>query len=166
MPGQNTSSGTFRNFETSKRPSADETGKSAHFSKRPESNSDGSKNDDLSHGHAGLDAWTDRNPQSAWEGGFATSEEAPDDTFGTAPDTGPDDADTASTEFGLIPNDTRVQVERPASPVSHEIPNDLSVPHWLRRSQPEPPPPRQDGKWADTYLSDDDAAFIASGKFK
>jgi hypothetical protein len=137
-------------------------GTSEGFSKRPESNSDGSKNDDLSYSRAGLDAWTDRNPQSAREGVFATREEAPDDTFGAVRDTGSDDA----TEFGSIPNGTRAQVEQPAAPDDLTIPDDLSIPPRLRR-QPEPlPEPRKDGKWAGTYLSDDDIEVLESGKFK
>jgi hypothetical protein len=166
LPGQNTSSGTFRDFETSKRPNADETGTSAHFSKRPESNSDGSKNTDLSYSHAGLDAWTDRNPQNAGKDVFATPEEEPDDAFGTVPDTEPDDVKTAPTEFESIPIKTRAQVEQPAACDDLTIPADLSIPLRLRR-QPEPKPePRKDGKWADGYLSDDDIEFLKSGKFK
>src|SRR5262249_47313368 len=48
LPCQNASSDAFAFFETSKRQSADEMGTSAHFSIRPKSNLDGSKNDDLS----------------------------------------------------------------------------------------------------------------------
>jgi len=109
----------------------------------------------LSYSHAGLDAWTFQKPATAR-----------DDTFGTASDTGSDDAETAATEFGSIPVDTRAQVEQPAAPDDLTIPDDLSIPLRLRR-QPEPLfEPRKDGKCAGSYLSDDDIAFIASGKFK
>jgi hypothetical protein len=126
LPEQNTSSDASPPFFPSNRPNADETGTSAHFSKRPESNSDGSKNGDLSHSHAGLDAWTDRNPQSAEEDVFAASEEEPDDAFSTIPDTEPDDGETAPTEFGLVPNDIPAQVEQPG---------DGSIPPVLRRCE-------------------------------
>jgi hypothetical protein len=42
------------------------------------------------------------------------------------------------------------------------IPDDLSIPPCLRRQLQ----PRQDGNWAGTYVSNDDDAFIGSGKFK
>jgi hypothetical protein len=131
LPDQNTSSDAFRNFETSKRPSADDTGISAHFSKRPESNSDGSKNSDLSHNHAGLDTWTDRNSQNAREDVFAPAEEEPDDAFGTVPDTGPDDVETAPTEFESTPNDPPARVEQPFT----KLPDDGSIPPALRRCE-------------------------------
>jgi hypothetical protein len=162
LPGQNTSSCGFATFETCKRASADVAGTSAPFSKRAEKNSHGSKNEDLSYSHAGSHACTDRNPQSAGEEGFAAPEEAPDDTFGSASDTGPDDAAKEPTEFGSVPSDTRAQVEPPATPPSLAAPDDGSIPWYLDRR----PRPRQDGRWAGTYVSDDDGAFIASGKFK
>ena len=40
--------------------------------------------------------------------------------------------------------------------------DNLDIPPFLDRR----PQPRQDGPWADTYLSDDDATFIESGEFK
>jgi len=72
----------------------------------------------------------------------------------TTSDTGPDDADTAPTEFGSIPKDTRAQVEPPA--------DDLTIPPNLDRR----PKPRQDGPWPGTYPSDDDIKDIEAGKFK
>jgi hypothetical protein len=131
LPDQNTSSDGFRNSETCTRASSDETGTSAQFSIRAESNSHVSKNEDLSYSHAGLHACTDRNPQTAEEDVFATPEEEPDDTFGTVPDIGSDDANTVPAEFGLVPNETRPQVEQPA--VSDE--DDGSIPLSLRRCE-------------------------------
>jgi hypothetical protein len=98
----------------------------------------------------------------------AADEEQPDNTFGAVPDKPriADDPDAGQAEFGSAPNDTPAQVEQSDSLVSHEIPKDLSVPHWLRRSTPEAPSPRQDGKWAGTFVSDDDDVFIENGKFK
>src|SRR5262249_30648559 len=88
----------------------------------------------------------------------------------TGADTRSDDADTAPTEFGSVPNEARAQVEQPAVPDDLTIPDDLSIPLRLRREpepKPEPfPEPRKDGKWAGTYVSDHDDAFIASGRFK
>jgi len=68
-------------------------------------------------------------------------------------------------EFGIVPKRPRAQVEQPIAPDDLTIPDDLSIPFGLRR-RPQPDEPRKDGKWADSYLSDDDDAFIASGKFK
>lgn len=54
------------------------------------------------------------------------------------------------------------QVEPRAANVRRNAADDLDIPTFLDRR----PHPRQDGKWAGTYLSDDDDAFIASRKFK
>jgi putative DNA primase/helicase len=127
LPGQNILSDRSPPSETSKRPNAAAAGISGDFLKRPDSNSDGSKNDDLSHSHAGLDAWTFQKPATAREDTLTTPEQAPDDTFGTASDTGSDDAETAATDVGSIPNDTRALVEQPAAPDDLTIPDDLSI---------------------------------------
>jgi hypothetical protein len=123
------SSDGFRDFETSKRRNADETGTSAHFRNVAEDIGDGSKTDDLSHGHAGSDVSTFRNSQNAREDDFAAPEEErdatiDDATFGAA--TFSDDADTAPTEFGLVPNDTPAQVEQS---------DDGDIPACLRRCE-------------------------------
>jgi hypothetical protein len=105
-------------------------------------------------------------PATAHEGEFDQAEASPSGDAESVTDTAPDDAETTDGEFGSVPNDTRAQVEQPAVPDDLTIPDDLSIPLRLRR-QPEPlPEPRKDGPWAGTYLSDDDIAFIESGKFK
>jgi len=58
--------------------------------------------------------------------------------------------------------ETRARVEPHVTDVSRNGASDLEIPPFLDRR----PQPRQDGKWAGTYLSDDDIAFIESGKFK
>jgi putative DNA primase/helicase len=126
LPDQNTSSDGFAHFETSNRPNADETGTSAHFRNVLKDIPDGSKTEDLSHSHAGLDAWTFRNPQNAEQSVFATPEEALDDSFGTVPDIEPDDVDTASTELALVPDETPAQVEQP---------DNGDIPPFLRRCE-------------------------------
>ena len=100
-------------------------------------------------------------PATAHEGEFDQAEASPSGDAELVTDTS-SDADTAPTEFGSVPNDTRAQVEPPAAPDDLTIPDDLSIPLRLRR-QPEP---RQDGPWAGTYLSDDDIEFLESEKFK
>jgi hypothetical protein len=61
----------FPPSDPAKRPNADSMGTSDDFSSVLDnvggSVEDGSKSDDLSHSHAGLDAWTDRNPPRAKE---------------------------------------------------------------------------------------------------
>ena len=79
-----------------------------------------------------------------------------------ASDTGLDDAETAPTEFGSIPNSTRAQVEPRATKLRRNAADDLDIPPFLDRR----PKPRQDGPWAGTGLSDDDIEFLESGKFK
>jgi putative DNA primase/helicase len=51
-------------FETSNRPNVESTGITADFSSVREPAPDGSKNGNLSRGHAGLDAWTDGKPEN------------------------------------------------------------------------------------------------------
>jgi hypothetical protein len=132
LPGQNTSSDAFRDSETSKRRNADETGTSAHFRNVAGNAGDGSKNEGLPYSHAGSDVSTFRNSQSTGKDDFAMSEEAPDDAFGTVPDTGPDDVETTPTEFGLVPNETPAQVEQP---VSYDASDDGGIPAFLRRCE-------------------------------
>jgi putative DNA primase/helicase len=62
LPGQNAVRGQFQPSEASKRPNADGAGTSRDFRSVREGSPDGSKNANLSHSHAGLDAWTDRKP--------------------------------------------------------------------------------------------------------
>jgi putative DNA primase/helicase len=169
LPGQNILSDRSPPSETSKRRNADGAGISGDFRSVAEDAGDGSKNDDLSYSHAGSDASTFRKPATVREDTLTMPEETTDDTFetlddtfGASADTGADDAETGSTEFGSIPKGTRAQVEPLAANVRPNTADDLDIPPLLDRR----PKPRQDGKWAGTYLSDDDDAFIASGKFK
>jgi Protein of unknown function (DUF3631) len=60
LPDENAYSHPFVPSETSKRPNADGNGITDEFSKRPKDILDGSKKANLSHSHAGLDAWTDQ----------------------------------------------------------------------------------------------------------
>jgi putative DNA primase/helicase len=136
VPGQNTLSDQSPASEASKRPNADVAGTSGDFLKRPESNSDGSKNDDLSHSQAGLDAWTDKMRQTGREGEFDQAEAGisgdPELVTDPGSDTWPDDAETAAAEFGSIPNETPAQVEQP---VSYDAPDNGSMPPCLRRCE-------------------------------
>jgi hypothetical protein len=59
-----TPSDEFSAFGPSKRPNADEMGTSRDFRSVRERSPDGSKNTNLSHSHAGWDAWTDRKPEN------------------------------------------------------------------------------------------------------
>jgi putative DNA primase/helicase len=70
LPGQNTVARSDPASEASKRPSADETGTSSDFSSVLEVGSDGFKNANLSHSHAGLDAWTDSKAGNGTKGEF------------------------------------------------------------------------------------------------
>jgi putative DNA primase/helicase len=77
LPGQtahNTLAEQIPPAEASIRPNADGTGTSRISSKRPEGLADGSKNDDLSHGRSGLDAWTAKQPPKGAKGNLTTSE--------------------------------------------------------------------------------------------
>jgi putative DNA primase/helicase len=69
-PGRNQPSRPFGTSEASKRPSADEMGISPDFRSVQEQRPDGSKNANLSHSHAGLDGWTDREAERAVKGQF------------------------------------------------------------------------------------------------
>jgi putative DNA primase/helicase len=173
LPGQNALRGQTSPSEVPKYPSADEAGISDDFGSTLERSQGTSKNDDLSYSDAGLGTWVDKKAATGRQGEFDQAEAGPshdpepgDDTFGAVPNTGSDNAETEQAEFGSIPKGTRAQVELPAVSGDLTIPDDLSIPLHLRR-QPEPlPEPRKDGKRAGTYLSDDDIAFIESGKFK
>src|SRR5262249_48984177 len=57
---------------------------------------------------------------------------------------------------------TRAPDEPHQNDISWTADAHLDIPPLLDRR----PKPRQDGRWAGTYVSDDDDAFIASGKFK
>jgi putative DNA primase/helicase len=70
LPGQNPPSREFCPSDPSKRPNPDGMGTSCNFRSVQAAAPDGSKNANLSHGHAGLDAWTDRKPQSGAQGQF------------------------------------------------------------------------------------------------
>jgi putative DNA primase/helicase len=63
-PGQNHPRGPEVRFETSKRPKADEMDITGDFRNVQKGSPDGSKNGNLSHRHAGLDAWTDQGPEN------------------------------------------------------------------------------------------------------
>ena len=92
LPGQtarNTLAEQIPPAEASIRPNADGTGTSRIFSKRPEGLADGSKNDDLSHGRSGLDAWTGKRPPKATTGDLTTSERVPDQPANPAAETPP-----------------------------------------------------------------------------
>jgi len=170
LSGQNTLSDQFPPSEVPKYPSANQASISDDFGSTLEGSQGTSQNDNLSYSDAGLGTWVLDSPVDGREGDFDQVDAGPSDNPELVTDTGADtvsdDAETPPTEFGSIPKGTRAQVEQPAVPDNLTIPNDLSIPLRLRR-QPEPlPEPRKDGKWAGTYVSDDDAAFIASGKFK
>jgi hypothetical protein len=64
LPGQNPLPRHFRASEASKRPNADETGTSRDFRSVQKGTPDGSKNANLAHSHAGLDAWTDQKAEN------------------------------------------------------------------------------------------------------
>ena len=70
LPGQNASSHHSRPSDPSKCPNADEMGTSCNFRSVQAAALDGSKNANLSHSHAGLDAWTDRKPQAGAQSEF------------------------------------------------------------------------------------------------
>jgi putative DNA primase/helicase len=74
-----TPSDGFPPFETSIRPNADEAGTSSDFLSVRKDVSDGSENPNLSHSHAGLDAWTDRKPGNGAKGCIDHDIEPPDD---------------------------------------------------------------------------------------
>jgi hypothetical protein len=131
----------------------------------------------LSYSDAGLGTWVLDSPVDGREGDFDQAEagasDNPELVTDTASDTGPDDAETAQTGFGSAPDDARARVEPGAkrsapigAPLKHcgadDPAGNLDIPPFLDRR----PQPRQDGRWVGTYLSDDDDAFIASGKFK
>jgi hypothetical protein len=61
--------------DPSKRPNADSTATSDENRSVREGIPDGSKTDDLSHSHAGLDAWTDRKPDFGQDGCFERDED-------------------------------------------------------------------------------------------
>jgi putative DNA primase/helicase len=145
LPGQNSLSDQFPPSETSKRRNADGAGVSRGFQSVAEDAGDGSKNDDLSYSHAGSDVSTFQKPATVRERTLTTPEEAPDDTC-----------------FGSTTGEARARVEPRSTHARRKAAGDLEIPTFLDRR----PQPRQDGKWAGTYLSDDDAAFIESGKFK
>ncbi len=161
LPGQNTLPDQIPASETSKRRNADGAGVSGDFQSVAEPSGDGSKNDELSYSHAGSDVSTFRKPKSGRADELTTPDEAPD-TFGAAPDTGSDDAETDPAEFGSIPKATRAQVEPPAPAGRRNSDGELEIPTFLDRR----PHPRQDGPWTGSYLSDDDIEFLQSGKFK
>jgi hypothetical protein len=105
-------------------------------------------------------------PATAREGEFDQAQaglsDDPEPLTDTASDVGSDDA----TEFGSIPKVTRAQVEPHTkksapigAPLKHRTRDDLEIPPLLDRR----PQPRQDGKWAGTYLSDDDIEFLERG---
>jgi putative DNA primase/helicase len=170
VPGQNTLPDRFSPSETSKRRNADGTGVSGDFQSVAENAGDGSKNDELSYSHAGSDASTFQKPATGREGDFDQADAEPADDAESVTDTGWDDAEPDDAEFGLVPKDTRAQVEpraKGSAPIGahklkHRARDDLEIPPILDRR----PQPRQDGPWAGTYLSDDDIEFIESGKFK
>jgi putative DNA primase/helicase len=161
LPGQNTLPDRSPPSETSKHRNADGAGVSGDFQSVAEDAGDGSKNDDLSHSHAGSDASTFRTPSTGAEGILTTPDEALEDTFDSPADPRSDDADTAPTEFGSVPNEAPAQVE-PRATNARNASDDLEIPRFLDRR----PRPRQDDPQAGTYLSDDDIEFLESGKFK
>jgi putative DNA primase/helicase len=80
LPGQNDVASPSGVIFPSKRPNADGTGTSGIFSSVLEGSQDGSKNDDLSHSHAGLDAWTGKSAGNGAAHGFDQKTEPPDAT--------------------------------------------------------------------------------------
>jgi len=120
----------------------------------------------------------------------------PECAINTSSDSGPQDGETGQAAFGAVPNNTRAKIEPPFDDIPAclrrciqcRAPSDrfgTVTEHviagerlWLhqqcadfrrRRSQPELKPiaqPRREGPWAGSYLSDNDIAFIESGKFK
>jgi hypothetical protein len=151
LPGQNGSSDAFPPFEACKRASADAAGTSGDFQSVRKENSHVSKNDDLSYSRAGLHACTLRTLQNAEKIFAAPDEEMPSVSSGAVPDTLPGNSETARTEFGSVRDGTPAHAA-----------DELGIPPFLDRR----PQPRQDGPWANSYVSDDDAAFLESGKFK
>jgi hypothetical protein len=148
LPGQNVTSAASPPFETSKRPNADGTGTSEDFSIRPDAFSDVSKNSNLSHSHAGSDASSAKNPLEADAHKFSPSEETSDDPFGD-----PDEASAGKPQAEPEPN--RAKVATPQI-------DDLSIPPFLDRRQE-----LDEGKFLPgTLLTEDDVAFLESGKFR
>jgi hypothetical protein len=79
LPGQDASSRQFRPSDPSKRPNPDGMGTSCNFRSVQAAAPDGSKNSNLSNSHAGLDAWTDRKPESGARKDSAATETPSDD---------------------------------------------------------------------------------------
>jgi putative DNA primase/helicase len=135
---QNNASGQTDGSQASKRTKADETGITDDFRVRPETNLDGSEMCEKPVSQRPLYAWTDKNPP----GGGEASSGSCHSGKGAAP-FHPDIEDAHEELWG------------------HSV-DDLTIPPFLDRR----PQPRQHGKWAGTYVSDDDAAFLESGGFK
>src|SRR5499427_8888112 len=73
LSGQNPSPQQIPDSKASNRPNADETGTTRDFQSVQKELPDALKNGDLSHSHAGLDAWTFRKGESGDEGDSATA---------------------------------------------------------------------------------------------
>jgi putative DNA primase/helicase len=166
LPGQNILSDQFPPSEVPKYPSADEAGISDDFGSTLERSQGTSQNANLSYSDAGLGTWVLDSLVDGREDDFDQAEAGPSGdpelVTDTAPDTVSENAETAPTEFGSIPNHTRAQVEPRAPARRRNAGGDLEIPPFLDRR----PQPRQDGPWAGTYPSDDDIEFLESGKFK
>ena len=141
--------------QTFSRSCADGMGTSPDFSIRSETVLNVCEKGEKPANDGDMNACTEKIPQTPTAKDFDEANAEPADDAESVTDSGLDDAETTDAEFGLVPKGTPAPVELVKS-------SDLTIPPILDRR----PQPRQDGKWAGTFVTDDDDDFIESGKFK
>jgi hypothetical protein len=121
-----------------------------------EATPDGSKNSNLSYSRSGLDGWTFQKSPDVSQGDSANLEQASDDFVGDHDEVPEPDPESIPIDPPTDPEPVRAEVE------PTEIP-DLTIPDFLdRRHELEMYEP----KWRPGLLTDDDVAFLESGKFR
>jgi hypothetical protein len=124
--------------------------------------SDGSKNGNLSYSHNGYDVSTFRKSPDGMEGQSATSEGESDDFFGDYDEAPAIDPESISIDSSTELELARAEIETNATESRRAPAADLEIPPFLDRRHELDEAKFKPG----TLLTNDDVAFLESGKFR